>query len=199
MKSVFNFIIKPKETRYNNTKKIGDKKLIVNTEISEFQNISREGIVIGLPTELKTDIKINDEVILHHNVFRRWYDVRGVEKNSRSWFNEDTYVVSLDQIYAYKRNNKWKPIDGYCFVKPIKAINKIAANEKERPLIGIMKHIDNTLINIGLKKDDLVGFTPKSEYEFVIDKEKLYRIRTEDISIKYEYQGNEKEYNPSWA
>ena len=60
-----------------------------------------------------------------------------------------------------------------------------------------MKHIDDTLINIGLKKDDLVGFTPKSEYEFIIDKEKLYRIKTEDISIKYEYQGNEEEYNPS--
>jgi len=199
MKGIFNFIIKPKETRYNNTKKIGDKELIVNTEISKFQNISKEGVVIGLPSQLKTDIKVGDEVIIHHNVFRRWYDVRGIEKNSRSWFNEDTYIVSPDQIYAYKKNNKWKPIGNCCFVKPIKATNTIAANEKEKPLTGIIKYINKELQNIGLKINDIIGFTPNSEFEFIIDNQKLYKIKTEDISIKYEYQGNEEEYNPSWA
>jgi hypothetical protein len=198
MKSIFNFIIKPKKNRYNNIKKISDKELIINTEISEYQNISKEGIVIGLPSMFETDININDEVIIHHNVFRRWYDIRGVEQNSRSWFDEDTYIVSIDQIYAFKKDNKWKPLSGYCFVKPVKATNKVAANEKEKPLIGIIKYIDDTLTSIGLRENDLVGFTPKSEFEFVIDEEKLYRIKTEDISIKYEYQGNEKEYNPSW-
>ena len=184
MKGIFNFIIKPKKTRYNNTKNIGGKDLIVNTEISEYQNISREGVVIGLPTGLKTDIKINDEVIIHHNVFRRWYDVRGVEKNSRSWFNEDTYIVSLDQIYAYKRNNKWKSINGYCFVKPIKAINKVAANEKERPLIGVMKYPNAELIKHGVNKGDEVAFQPESEYEFRIDGVLMYRIMSEFITVK---------------
>ena len=42
-------------------------------------------------------------------------------------------------------------------------------------------------------------FTPGSEYEFIVDGEKLYRVPTNKITIKYEYQGNEKEYNPSWA
>jgi hypothetical protein len=37
------------------------------------------------------------------------------------------------------------------------------------------------------------------EYEFIINKQKLYRIPTNQITIKYEYQGNEEEYNPSWA
>ena len=48
-------------------------------------------------------------------------------------------------------------------------------------------------------KEDLVGFTPSSEYEFIIDGERMYRVPTNSISIKYERQGNEKEYNPSWA
>ena len=26
--------------------------------------------------------KEGDQVIVHHNVFRRWYDIRGIEKNS---------------------------------------------------------------------------------------------------------------------
>ena len=50
MKSVTNFIIKPKATRYNNIKKIGDKELILNTEIFTHQNVSRNAIVLETPT-----------------------------------------------------------------------------------------------------------------------------------------------------
>ena len=60
-----------------------------------------------------------------------------------------------------------------------------------------MKYKDNNLSNIS--NGDLVGFTPDSEYEFIIDGERLYRVLTNQISIKYEYQGDEKEYNPSWT
>ena len=81
------------------------------------------------------------------------------------------------------------------FCKPIKSIDKFSV-EKERPLIGIIKYTDNTIKDI--KQNDLVGFTPHSEYEFIIDGERLYRVLTNSISIKYEYQGQEKEYNPSW-
>ena len=49
------------------------------------------------------------------------------------------------------------------------------------------------------KEGDLVGFTPSSTYEFIIDGKRLYRVMTQFITIKYEYQGNEEEYNPSWA
>ena len=64
----------------------------------------------------------------------------------------------------------------------------------EKPLQGIVKYSDGT-VNV----NDLVGFRPKSEYEFIIDGEKLYRILSNFITIKYEYQGNEETYNPSWA
>jgi len=50
-----------------------------------------------------------------------------------------------------------------------------------------------------LQKEDLVGFSPDDEYEFVIDGQRLYRVMTQFITIKYEYQGDEEEYNPSWA
>ena len=38
--------------------------------------------------------EIGDEVILHHNVFRRWYDIRGNEKNSAAFLSENDYIVS---------------------------------------------------------------------------------------------------------
>lgn len=194
MQSVFDFIIKPKSKRYNNTKQIGDSELLLNSEISDHRYVSREAVVLAVPRNNETEIQIGDEVIVHHNIFRRWYDVRGIERNSKSYYKEDMYFVKADQIFLYKRNNKWNAPKGYCFIKPIKSNNII---EKEVPLRGIIKYVDKQLIDI--QKEDLVGFTPSSEYEFVVDGERLYRVLTNEISIKYERQGHEEEYNPSWT
>ena len=195
MQSLFDFIIKPKKERYDNIKQIGDQELVLNSEISNHQYVSRIGIVLAIPKAEDTDIKVGDEVIIHHNVFRRWYDVRGIERNSRSYWEDNKYFVKSDQIFLYKRNNKWHAPKGYCFVKPIQSNNILL--EKEVPLRGIAKYVDKELKDIN--KNDLVGFTPSSEFEFVVDGERLYRVLTNSISIKYERQGNEKEYNPSWT
>ena len=193
MKSVYNFVVTPKGERYNNTKKIDDGELILNTEIFNHQYVNREAVVISIPIAEYTDIKPGDTVIVHHNVFRRWHNVKGIEKNSRSYFNESTYFINNDQIYLYKRDNKWIAPQGYCFVKPLKATNPLNI-DLERPLQGIVKYSDGTV-----KVGDLVGFRPSSEYEFIVDGERLYRVLSNFITIKYEYQGDEEEYNPSWA
>ena len=193
MKSVYNFVVTPKGERYNNKKKVGDKELILNTEIYNHQYVNREAIVISTPIIGGTDIKAGDTVIVHHNVFRRWHDIKGIEKNSRSYFNESTYFINQDQIFLYKRNNKWEVPKGYCWVKPLKAKNPLNV-DLERPLIGIVKYSDGTV-----EVNNLVGFRPSSQYEFIIDGERLYRVLSNFITIKYEYQGDEEEYNPSWA
>ena len=193
MKSVYNFVVTPKGKRYNNAKKVGDSELILNTEIYNHQYVNRQAKVISTPIIGNTDIKTGDTVVVHHNVFRRWHNVKGIEKNSKAYFNEDTYFINHDQIFLYKRNKEWTAPKGYCFVKPLKAIDQFNI-ESEKPLQGIVKYSDGTV-----KVNDLVGFTPNSQYEFVVDGERLYRVLSNFITIKYEYQGNEKEYNPSWA
>ena len=193
MKSVYNFVVKPKGERYNNTKKLDDGELILNTEIFNHQYVNREAEVISTPIIGDTDILPGDTVVVHHNVFRRWHNVKGVEKNSRSYFNESTYFINHDQIFLYKRKDKWIAPKGYCFVKPLKAIDQFNI-ESEKPLQGIVKYSDGTV-----KVNDLIGFRPSSEYEFIVDGERLYRVLSNFITIKYEYQGDEEEYNPSWA
>jgi hypothetical protein len=192
MKSVYNFVVAPVKLRYNNTKNIGGKELIVNTEIFNHQYVSREAIVKAIPTVGDTDIKVGDTVIVHHNVFRRWHNQQGIEKNSRGYIDETTYLVQPDQIFLYK-NTEWQVQKGYCFVAPIKSTENLNV-DKETPLVGIVKYTDGTV-----NKGDLIGFKPGSEYEFVIDGQKLYRVLSNLITIKYEYQGDEEEYNPSWA
>ena len=194
MKSVYNFVVTPIGERYNNTKKVGDSELILNTEIFNHQYVNRKASVISTPIIGETDIQAGDDVIVHHNVFRRWHNVKGVEKNSRSYFNESTYMISSDQIFLYKRNGEWNAPKGFCFVKPLIETDDPLNVNIERPLIGIAKHSDGTV-----KVNELVGFRPSSEYEFIIDEERLYRVLSNFITIKYEYQGDEEEYNPSWT
>jgi len=193
MKSVYNYVVKPKGGRYNNSKKVGDKDLILNTEVYNHQYTNRQAKVISTPAIGSTIIEPGDDIIVHHNVFRRWHDMKGVERNSKSYFKEDTYIISEDQIFLYKTFWEWKALPGYCFVKPIKSFDNFNVDQ-EQPLMGIIEYADKSF-----NKGDLVGFTPSSEYEFVINGQKLYRVLSKFITIKYEYQGNEETYNPSWA
>ena len=189
MNAYKDFIISRIGDRYNNSVRVDNKELILNTEIFNHQYINRLAKVIATPLLFQSPVNIGDEVIVHHNVFRRWHDVKGREKNSRSYWKEDKYIISEDQIYLY--NNKAMP--GYSFVKPLKSISKYNL-KKERPLMGIIKYSDGTF-----NKQELVGFMPSMEYEFIVNGERLYRVMNKFITIKYEYQGNEEEYNPSWA
>ena len=102
MRSVYNFVVSPKGERYNNKKKIGDKELILNTEIFNHQYVNRKAVVLSTPLIGETEIQKGDTVIVHHNVFRRWHNVRGEEKNSKSYFDEKTYFINQDQIFLYK-------------------------------------------------------------------------------------------------
>ena len=198
MNSIYDFIITPKNSRYNNTKTIGDKTLILNTSIEDHKLVSKEAIVVSVPLAFKTMLKPGDEIIVHHNIFRRWYDVRGKDRNSGQYFKEDLYFCKPDQLYLYKRKDKWLAIGQRCFIKPLKD-NSVLNNETEIKHIGILKIGNSSLEALGINPGDLVGIKPGREWEFIIDDERLYCMKSNDIVIKYEHKGNEEEYNPSWA
>ena len=194
MQSVFNYLVKPKGSRVTGKKEIEGKELLLNTELQNYQYTQRIGIVLSLPkAPTYKNLREGDEIIVHHNIFRRFRDIRGKEKNSKNYLEEDIYLVQPDQIYAYKRKGEWKALDGYCFVKPIKETKMFSTNF-EKPLVGIVK-----FGNEFIEKNSLIGFKPNSEYEFIIEGQRLYRVPVNAITIKYEYQGDEEEYNPSWA
>ena len=196
MRALYDFIIEPVGERYNNKKNIEDNELILNTELHNHNYSNRVGKVIAVPSEIKTDIEVGDKVIVHHNVFRRFKDIRGVEKNSKSYYKDNIYFADDGQVYAYKRHNEWMCREGFNFVKPVKE-TKMFSTDFEKEGIGILYSKDPELKV--LSEGDLVGFKPGAEYEFVIDKDRVYRVPTKSITIKYEHQGNEEEYNPGWA
>jgi len=193
MKSVFDFLVAPKGERTTSAKEVNGKQLILNTELQNHQYVSRIGIVKAVPTAFETEINVGDEVIVHHNVFRVFKNIRGEEKRSRSYIDENLYAVNISQIFAYKRNGEWKSIEGFYFVKPIVSKDKFSL-DKEEPLVGIVKYANDTF-----ETGALVGFRPGMEYEFNIEGQRLYRIPANQITVQYEYEGDEEEYNPSWT
>ena len=194
MNSLYSVIVKPLNERCDNVKEIGDKKLIVNTGIGDQQFISKKAVVVSTPAAFKTKVSVKDEVYIHHNIFRRWYDQKGRERNSSTYFKDDLYFVSPEQIYMYNS----KPHLDYCFVKPILNTHFLE-NRNEQPNVGIVKYTNNTLEALGITPGTLITFTPNSEFEFIIDGERLYCMKSNDIALTHEYKGNEKENNPSWA
>ena len=193
MKSLHHFIIEPKGSRYSNTKDVEGKNLIINSENQNHEFVNRKGIVLSTPIAHDTDIKQGAEVIVHHNVFRRWSDVKGRDKNSKAFLSDNKYLVSPDQLFLYKNDKDWKPLKGFCFVQPLLNDNKFEET-KEHPDRGVVVYTDGIY-----EKGEVVGYTPFSQYEFIIDGQRLFRVYNKFITIKYGHQGSKETYNPSWA
>ena len=63
MKSVWNFIVKPIGDRYDNSIKVEDKDLILNSSIEKFKFINRKAVVMNVPTAYNTVIEEGDEAV----------------------------------------------------------------------------------------------------------------------------------------
>jgi hypothetical protein len=185
MRSPFNFIVKPESgTRYNNTKEIGGIDLIVNTSEEDHKFSNRHAIVVEVPNKYDGPIRPGDTLLVHHNVFKFYNDMKGRQKSGRSFFRDDVFLIDPDQFFLYKQDGKWHTYDRYCFVKPIPAtesyIKKPFTNE---PLMGEMVYPNAYLVSQGIRPGDKVCFKPDSEYEFEVDGKKLYRMYDHQITM----------------
>jgi len=198
MKGLYDFVVEPIGDRYNNSVDVNGVKLIVNSKIETFKSVNNKAKVVEVPLSYNTDINVGDTVIVHHNVFRRFYDIRGNEKNSRSYLAENKYIVSIDQIYLYKRNHNWKTFMDRCFLAPIvNDKNTELNNLKIRK--GVLVYGNTKLEKLNVNEGDVLSFKSLREFEFVIDKRLLYCMKSNDILINYGRKRHEEEYNPSWA
>jgi hypothetical protein len=186
MRSPFQFIVRPRDTkRYDNTRKYGDIDFIVSVSQEDHRFSNRYAEVVSTPLMYDGPIKAGDTLIVHHNVFRFYYDMYGRQKSGKSFLFNDLFVLDEDQFYLFKGNDgEWKAHSKYCFVKPAEVkkdfIDKV---NKEEDLIGTIRYINDELLAAGLRPGDEVIYQPESEYEFNVDGEKLYRMFTSNIAV----------------
>ena len=77
MNSLYDFIVEPIGSRYNNEVDVDGGKLVVNSSIESFKFINNVAIVISTPLVYKGNIEAGDTIIIHHNIFRRYYNQKG--------------------------------------------------------------------------------------------------------------------------
>lgn len=186
MKSPFYFIVRPLNgKRYDNTKSIAGIDFIVSTSEEDHKFSNRFAEVVEVPLGYTGPIQLGDTLLVHHNAFKFYNDVRGRQKSGKSFFRDDIFFIEPDQFFMYKQNGKWNAYDRYCFIKPIAATESyIKKPFSEEPLMGVMKYPNEYLIERGINKGDMICFSPDSEYEFTVDEEKLYRMYDHQITIK---------------
>tara|TARA_B100000214_G_scaffold257319_1_gene189720 strand:+ start:20095 stop:20658 length:564 start_codon:yes stop_codon:yes gene_type:complete len=185
MRSPFYFVVTPKHgKRYINTKIFSDVEFVINTSEENYLASNREAIVVSTPINYTGPISKGDILLVHHNVFKFYNDMKGRKKSGKSYFKDDLFFVDNEQFYLYKKKGEWFSHDRYCFVKPVdkkKSFIKKLGNEE--PLIGKMIYPNKYLKQQGVDKGINVCFQPDSEYEFTIDNERLYRMYDHQITM----------------
>jgi|TARA_R110000796_G_scaffold3472_8_gene13574 hypothetical protein len=186
MKSPFYFIAEPSlGRRYSNTKDIGGVDFIISSSEEDASASNRRAIVKELPIGYEGPIKEGDTLLVHHNVFKFYNDMKGRRKSGKSFFKEDLFFIDNEQFYMYHNGTEWNAHDRYCFVSPVLSedsyVFKPFTNE---PLVGVMRYPNEYLMSQGVKSGSKVTFTPESEYEFEVDGEKMYRIFDHQITLK---------------
>jgi hypothetical protein len=188
MRSPFQFIVRPRDAkRYDNTRKYGDVDFIVSVSQEDHKFSNRYAEVVSVPICYDGPIKPGDTLIVHHNVFKFYYDMYGRQKSGRSFLRDDLFLLDEDQFFLYKSSDgEWKAHSRYCFVKPAKAKKSTSLDkpDDEEPLVGTIRYINDELLAFGLQPGDEVVYQPESEYEFNVDGEPLYRMFTSNIAVQ---------------
>lgn len=170
MRSPFFFIVEPVGDRYE------------GATIEDVTAVNRKAKVLATPAGYKGDVQDGDTIIVHHNTFRIFYDMKGQRADSMSFFRDNVYLVAPDQVFLYDHGDGWKCVDDYCFIEPI-PVKGIKVGSTE-PLAGRVKYGNASLEAYGVEQGDEIIYEPESDYAFWIDDEKLFRMKTKDICGK---------------
>lgn len=126
-------------------------------------------------------VLVGDIIVVHHNVFRSSYDMRGRLKKSNYLIENSLYYVEPDRVYMIMRDGEWKMFGDYAFVEPVKrSTDGYQSNSSMYiEMVGRVSMIDESFD--GVSVGDLITFQKDSEYEFRINEQKYYRIPTKNI------------------
>jgi hypothetical protein len=187
MVSPYYFIVSPlNDKRYDNVITFGNNKLVTSSSIEDHKAVNRFAKVIEVPMYYNGPISKGDILVVHHNVFRIYYGMQGEERSSWSKYKDNIYLIDQEQFYLYKKNeaDDWESPFPYCFISPIdkekKAFLTLGVDEE---LWGKVEYIPES-VDSKIKKGDLISFQPEMEYEFFIDKRRLFRMNIRNLCLK---------------
>tara|TARA_R100001015_G_scaffold19178_2_gene15597 strand:+ start:538 stop:1116 length:579 start_codon:yes stop_codon:yes gene_type:complete len=171
---------------------VNGKELFMDTSFDELKHARQYGTVValpvGLPKGLKLDVKVGDKVYCHHFL---------TSEENRVKFHDDEKVFSIHWTYMYARvrKGKLKMLHQWNFVKQkVEDESNYVSDSgiylkpeaEDVELHGYVEYMNDDLKKLGVKRGDEVVFSENSEYDMIIEGEKLLRMRNFDILAKVE-------------
>ena len=189
MRSADQFIVKPVgEKRYDNTIDIAGIDFIISADQEDAKASNREAIVESIPLYYDGPVSPGDYLLVHHNVFKFYNDMKGRQRNGKSYFRDGLFFIDDRQYFMWRKpEGDWQSVGEYCFLAPVPEremwLSKFSGSE---PLLGQVRYANESLRKAGINEGDIVFHEPECEYEFRVFGEVLYRMQTNDITIKYD-------------
>ena len=179
--SPFKIGITPKEgQQYVNELKVGNTELVVNTTIEDAVDVQRIGTVISLPFHYQGELKVGDDVVIHHNVFRITYNDKGIPMQSDFHFKDEVFFIPEDLIYMYIRDGRINAYNDNVFIEPIH-YEDYWEGPKFLERQGVVKFTNEKLSNIGVLENTKIHFRKFCEYSFYIFGMHLYKMKNDRI------------------
>ena len=164
-------------------------RVLINNDVNPIKNTVRFGEVLSVP-EFCKEIKEGDIIYFHHNIVLRKKNMEGEAMQGSYEIDriKGLYSCPVDQVYGYKRDGVFRALSPHCFVKPVKnetvtKKGKIYTVDKhtEKPYLGVLRYGNKELSDLEINDGDNVVFAEWSMYEFHIDNEKLYKMKSNKI------------------
>lgn len=188
MKSLNKFIVKlPK--KFNDTVKIGDTEIYIETKYNEFQHRVMEGEVVGLPAKYETPVKEGDTIYFHHHVvLQGGKPLPGMEGCYMVMYDPEVAMNSQAFAYKCKDTGKVESLSTWCLLEPVEEEVKLKSDILEvvdystkNPTQGKIAYACNRCEDLGVKVGDVVGIGKNRDYVIKIDDKEYYRTRSEDF------------------
>lgn len=189
MKPLKDFIVYVPE-RVNETKKIGDIEIYIDTKFNEFQHRVMHGEVMGVPQKYKTDVEVGDTLFFHHHVVITPQVVD--EKHHLYQVLFDPNGGFSSQAYAVKKKDTGEVIalGDWVFLEPIRPEAKLKSDLLEivsydtpRNEKGKIKYASDKIKEHGLEVGDTVFFQKDADYEMLIDNQTLWRMLVQHLMV----------------
>ena len=188
MKALNKFIVRlPK--KFNDTVKVGDTEIYVDTKHDEFRHRVMGGEVVALPRKYDTPVKEGDTLYFHHHVVvQGGKPVPGLKDCYMVMYDPEIAMNSQAFAYKCKDTGNIAPLSSWCLLEPVEEdlglksdLIEIVDYSKPNPTQGKIAYACNSCEELGVKVGDVVGIGRNRDYRIKIDDKEYYRTRAEDF------------------
>jgi hypothetical protein len=188
MKALNKFIVKlPK--KFNDSVKIGDTEIYIETKYNEFQHRVMGGEVVSCPLKYDTPVKEGDTLYFHHHVvLQGGKPVPGMEGCYMVMYDPEVAMNSQAFAYKCKDTGKIESLSTWCLLEPVEEATGLKSDVLElvdystkNPTQGRIAYECSSCKELGVKVGDVVGIGKNRDYRIKIDDKEYYRTRAEDF------------------